>query len=104
MAAARLEAVVVNENADEFPGMLADVGTAKSGEELVNDADIPAIGAAGEILPVHDAFCPGTRVDGEHVMDVIEYVTVDTILKLTGRLTAPADAVIVAVCGGVVEE
>ena len=48
------EAVAVNANEDELPGMLTEAGTVKFGELLVNDADSPAKGAAGERLPTQD--------------------------------------------------
>ena len=48
------EAVAVNENEDELPGMFTEAGTVKFAEVLVNVADSPATGAAGERLPTQD--------------------------------------------------
>ena len=85
IAVVELEAVAVKRNADEFPGTLTEAGTAKWAELLLSDADIPAKGAAGEILPVQVACSPGIRDAGEQVTDVIEYVADDVTFRRTDR-------------------
>jgi hypothetical protein len=85
IAVVEFEAVAVNRNADEFPGMLTEVGTVKWAELLLSDADIPAKGAAGEMSPVQVACSPGIRAAGEQVTDVIEYVAEEVTFKRTDR-------------------
>jgi hypothetical protein len=103
-AVAWLDAVAVNAKVDEFPGMLTDAGTVRWAELLLRDADVPANGAAGEMLPVHLACSPGMRDAGEQVTDVTEYVAEEVIFTWTDRCAAPADAVSVAVCTGADED
>jgi hypothetical protein len=92
-------AVAVKANEDELPGILTDDGTLRSAELLVNEAVNPASGAAGEMFPTQDADSPGIRLVGVQVIDAMEYVTDDddAMLRDTGLLAAPAEAVIVAV-------
>ena len=84
--------------------MLTEAGTVKWAELLLSDADIPAMGAGGEMSPVQVACSPGIRADGEQVTDVIEYVAEEVTFKWTERCAAPADAVSVAVCTGADED
>ena len=72
MPVARLLADAVNLNADEFPGMLTEVGTDRFAELLVMLAENPDSGAAGDRLPVHDVFSPGISFAGLQASEVIE--------------------------------
>jgi hypothetical protein len=101
MPVASDDALAVNANDDELPGILTDTGTVRLAELLEIAAPRPESGAAGDSVPVQRVFSPGINFGGEHVSAVIEYVTVPSIESCCVSLTVPALAVIAADCTGV---